>query len=504
MGSLTSSPDAVLRGQQRPRIECAPLYLTSAGEDACDLAAVAGLDLQDWQRYVLERSLGEGPGGKWAAFEVALLVSRQNGKNIIAEARELAGALLFGEQSILHTAHRFDAALDAFNKLVSRLRGCPALMEYVLGYEGDPEAEHIRGFRTSHGFESITFVNGTTISYKTRAQEMGRSFSVDGLLLLDEAFALTGQQVGALLPTMAAQTITGNPQVWYLSSAGMRSSAVLEALRERGINQPEGDDRLAYFEWSCDSEADGFDETDPMQWAIANPSMGTFITPDYIRSEYASMQADPEQFRRERLGIWAPPDEDPPVIDPGAWQACADPEARRGPGRIFFGVDVPPSRESAVIVAASELPDGRAHIVVVDQGPGTTWVGQRLRDLLDSHPGSRVVVDAGGAASALQTELRRHRVAPTLITMREYAQACGMFFDAVEARSLVHIGQSQLDEAVAGARIRPLGESLWAWKRKSALADISPLVGASLALLGLRRSPSSVSKPSGPRGVIWS
>ena len=502
---MTNSPDAALRGRQRPRIECYPLYITSAGEDAVDLAAVAGLNLLDWQQYVLASSLGEGPGGKWLAFEVGLVAPRQNGKNAIVEARELAGSLLFGEQRIMHTALRFDAALDAFEKLTRRLRGCPDLMEYVLGYEGDPEAEHIPGFRTSHGFESIAWVNGSTISYKTRAPEMGRSFSTDGLLVLDEAFAVTSTQIGSLLPTLAAQTITGNPQVWYTSSAGKRSSAVLESLRERGTTRPDGDDRLAYFEWSCDPDADDFDEADPVCWARANPSLGELITVDYIRSEYRAMRADPEQFRRERLGIWAPPDEDPPVLDLEAWASCADSDAKHGPGRLFFGVDVPPSRESAVIVAATELADGRAHIVIVDQGTGVTWVGQRLRELLDAHPGSRVVVDAGGAASALQTELRRYRVSPTLVTMREYAQACGIFFDTVEARRVVHIDQAQLNDAVAGARIRPLGESLWAWKRKNALADISPLVAASLALLGLRRAPSSAAhKPRGPRGVIFS
>lgn len=498
--ALTSSRDAAPVGRQRPRLECYPLYRSSAGQDAIDVAALAGIDLDDWQRYVLERALGEGHRGRWAAFEVGLVVPRQNGKNIVLEARELAGALLFGERRIIHTAHRYDAAMDAFEKLVARLRAHPDLMEYVWGYQGDPEAERVSGFRTSHGFESVRFVNGATIAYKTRTPEMGRSFSVDGLIVLDEAYALTGQQIGSLLPTLAAQTVIGNPQIWYTSSAGKRASDVLEALRDRGTAGQ--DERLAYFEWSCDETAEGFDEGSEECWAQANPSYGIRISAEYVRSEREALRADPEQFRRERLGVWAPPDTDPPVISPEAWAACADPEARRGPGRIFFGVDVPPSRESAVVVAASELEDGRVHVVVVDQGAGVAWVGQRLRDLLDAHPGSRVVVDAGGAASALQAELRRYRVSPVLVRMREYAQACGLFFDAVEARQVVHIGQEQLDAAVAGARIRPLGESLWAWRRRSALADISPLVGASLALLGVRRSPSPSTRPSGPRGVV--
>jgi hypothetical protein len=46
----------------------------------------------------LEHSLGEKATGSWAAFTVGLMVSRQNGKGSILEARELAGLFLLGER----------------------------------------------------------------------------------------------------------------------------------------------------------------------------------------------------------------------------------------------------------------------------------------------------------------------------------------------------------------------------------------------------------------------
>src|SRR4051812_49912064 len=97
-------------GVQRPRVSNVPVYATSAGQEAADLAASAGLVLDPCQRLVLDGALGERPDGRWSAFEVGLLVSRQNGKGSILEARGLAGAFLFGGQPILPSGPKFQTA----------------------------------------------------------------------------------------------------------------------------------------------------------------------------------------------------------------------------------------------------------------------------------------------------------------------------------------------------------------------------------------------------------
>ena len=78
-------------GSQTPRILFRPPSLSSAGQEAVDLAASAGLFLDPWQQLALDVGLAERDDGKWAAFEVGLIVARQNGKNSVLEARELAG-----------------------------------------------------------------------------------------------------------------------------------------------------------------------------------------------------------------------------------------------------------------------------------------------------------------------------------------------------------------------------------------------------------------------------
>ncbi len=84
-----------------------PPAVSSAGLEAVELAASAGLHLDRWQSELLVGALGERADGRWAAFEVGLVVGRQNGKGSVLEARELAGIFLFGEELILHSAHEF-------------------------------------------------------------------------------------------------------------------------------------------------------------------------------------------------------------------------------------------------------------------------------------------------------------------------------------------------------------------------------------------------------------
>ena len=140
------SPNAVrdvARGCQRPRIcqvpECAD---SSAADDAIELAAMAGLVLDDWQQFVLRNSLGERADGTWAAPTVGLVCPRQNGKNAILEARELAGLFVFKESVIVHSAHEQATASEQFRRVESLI---DAAVVYELGGRSR-EARQRRGF----------------------------------------------------------------------------------------------------------------------------------------------------------------------------------------------------------------------------------------------------------------------------------------------------------------------------------------------------------------------
>src|SRR5260370_15108121 len=93
----------------------------------------------------------------WAAFEVGLIVSRQNGKGAILEARELAGLFILGEQLIIHTPHEFKTCNEAFRPLLMLIEKCPDL------------DHRLSPVRTSHGEEGIELTTGQRQPFLARS-----------------------------------------------------------------------------------------------------------------------------------------------------------------------------------------------------------------------------------------------------------------------------------------------------------------------------------------------
>ena len=251
--SVLDVPPGRLLGDQRPRICSVPPALSSAGAEAVELAATAGIVLDPWQAFILDRALGERSDGRWSSFEVGLIVSRQNGKGTVLEARELAGLFLFGEELILHSAHEFKTAADAFRRIARVVQ------------DNRQFSRHVKAIRTANGNEIIELKSGQRLRFVARSAGSGRGFTAD-TVILDEAYELGDKEMEALLPTLSARE---NPQVWYASTAGGPGSVQLGRVRERGLR---GDRSLAFFEWSAD-ESD--DPADPATWAKANPAWGS-------------------------------------------------------------------------------------------------------------------------------------------------------------------------------------------------------------------------------------
>lgn len=448
---------------------------------------LAGKPLDEWQAHVLEGAMGERPDGRWTAFEVGLVVPRQNGKNVIIEARELAGLFILGDRVIIHSAHQFKTARKSFRDMERLVRNTPSLHSQVLGYKGQGSWEDIRGIRQNGTELSIELQNGCKLEYQARSGGGGRGFTGD-LIVLDEAYDLSVDEIAAMLPTMAARSMDGNPQIWYTSSAGLPKSEALANLRERGTGG--ASPRLAYYEWSAPDDAESADVD---AWYAANPGLGVRISEEWIRETELESDMGDEQFRRERLGIWAQVGGES-AISPSAWRRCLDPGSQPG-DRLAFAVDVPPSRDMATIAAVSERPDGVRHVSIVAREEGTAWVAERLRELKEKWSPVAVILDEGSAAGALLPDVKRARVRTQALNMRQYGQACAAVYDAVQQGKLAHVGYEDLDRAVEAAQMKPMGESLWKWDRKTQVADISPLIAVTHAWHGLtarsRRAPDT-------------
>ncbi|MDQ3432563.1 MAG: terminase large subunit [Actinomycetota bacterium] len=464
------------RGVQAPRISTVPDgIVSSTGQEAVELAAMAGLILDPWQQMVLDKGLGERADGRWSAFEVAVNVPRQNGKGAVIEARELAGLFLLGEQAILHSAHEFKTAKTAFRRIEALVKNCDGLRKRV------------KAVRYTTGEESIELLTGQVLRFLARSGGSGRGFSAD-CNILDEAMILGDDAMGALMPTMSA---IDNPQIWYLSSAGIGSPSVqLGRLRRRAMNTEVKDPSLAYFEWSADGCTDECgarctehdDPQDPACWARANPALGIRLSHEHTLNERLTLS--PHIFGRERLGLGDYPSDvfdTWQVIGQDAWRALAD--SGSAPGEtVAFALDVTPERSHAAISVAGAY--GQAvHVEVVDHRPGTGWVVERIRELSQTWSPCAIVVDAGGPAGSLIPEMEKAGLTIVSPKVREVAAACGQFYDAVTGQSLSHLDQAPLASALAGAKQRPLGDA-WAWARRGTSVDLSPLVAATLATWG--------------------
>lgn len=461
-----------MQGAQRPRHLSLPPRTSSAGQEAVELAALAGLVLDPWEAFVLEHALAEREDGRWAAFEVGVVVPRQNGKGAILEARELAGLFLLRERLIIHSAHQFDTSLEAFRRLLTLIEDTPEL------------DRRVKRTSKSHGEEGIELKGGSRIRFRTRTKGGGRGFTSD-CLILDEAMILPEFSHGALLPTLSARP---NPQVWYTGSAVDQTvhedGVVLARIRERGIAG--GAEALAYFEWSVDGrDPDAVTEelaSDESAWAQANPGLGIRISAEHIGYELRSM--DKRTFAVERLGIgdW-PSLEQQETIALSLWDELAD-RLSRPNDPVGLAFDITPDRSRGAIGAAGRREDGLAHVEVIEERRGAGWIPGRLVELAERHRVGAIVCDASGPAASLIQSLEDAGLEVTTVTAREHAQACGRLYDAVHEKTLRHLGTSELRDAVRGAATRSLGDA-WAWSRKSSSVNIAPLVACTLALWAL-------------------
>lgn len=486
-----------LAAAERPRVLQLPKFGTSAGDEAVDLAASAGLMLDPWQKFVLRNSLGERSDSRWAAFEVGLIVARQQGKGTVLEARELAGLVLFGERVIMHTAHELKTSMKHFNRLINLFEA------------SDDLRKRVKQVYRSNGKEGLLMSSGQTLECIARSKGSGRGYTGD-LVVLDEAYALTAEQLEATMPTMLA---ADNAQVWYTSSPPLDavSGQVLMSVRDRA--EAGRSARLAWFDYGLAGSLDRLDKIDlddKANWFAALPALRS----GRIREENVQTMRDllPTDlgFAREILGVW------PPglgkafrVISADDWRDAEDSGSELA-GDFVLSAAVSVDRSRSAIAAVGAREDGLLHAEITstplraDNRNGTGWVVPRLVEISKRQRPVLIVLDEFGPTGSLIPELKRAlddefgpTDAPEVLGLgtAAVARAWGQFYDNVSGpdisgRNLRHIGQPELTAAVAGADTRSLGDGK-TWDRRSPSVDITPVVACTHAAYGWSMRPGA-------------
>jgi phage terminase large subunit-like protein len=416
-----------------------------------------------WQGLVADVAGELDPTTGMPAYrEVRVTVPRQSGKTTLILVVEVDRCIAWGDaQRCLYAAQDRNNSRSKWEEQTELLRRTPLAKAFTT--------------RRQTGMERMVFPStGSIIGITASGETSGHGQTLD-LGVIDEAFAQQDERlVQAFRPAMLTRPAA---QLWIVSTMGTEESVFLHDRVDDGRARVEAGERsgVAYFEWSA---GDDDDPDDPATWWGCMPALGVTVTEDVIRVDHDSLP--PDEFARAYLNRRTSAGR--PVIDIAAWLACRDPLSQLR-GVPCFAVDVTPDRAWGSIACAGWRDDQRVHVEIVEHRPGTDWLVARVAELYKQWHPWPVVVDPAGPAGSLLVDLAALDVMTDTTGAREYAHACGQFYDAVTDRAIVHLDQPVLNTAIGEARKRVLGDA-WAWARKTG-GDVSPLVAVTLARYGL-------------------
>jgi hypothetical protein len=470
-----------------------------------EIARELGTPLMPWQQYVADVALEVDPETNHLAFrDVVLTVPRQSGKTTLLLAvmvqRALATQAFGGAQTIDYTAQ---------NRLYARKKWED---EHVVAVQKSAFGELCR-IRKSVAMEAIIWQNGSRHQIISGTETAAHGEVLD-LGVIDEAFAQRDFRLEqALKPAMQTRD---QAQLWVVSTAGDRRSAFLRSkvdagreLTQRGVNRG-----ICYFEWSAEEtdepgSVDTWKRCMPALKHPANPAGTTSV--ETVAADFASM--DLPEFKRAYLNLWDTR-RGAGVIPDDDWAACLR-RTSRVADPVALAFDISPDHRSGAIAAAgvSTADPDAVHVEIVDHRSGTSWMVDRLAELVARHHPSNLICDATGPAGSLLAALSNHGIEVTVASTRDHINACGALFEAVTGRRpagedgtsrprrVLHLGQPELDAAVAGADRRQVNDA-WLWTRRSSNADISPLVAVTLARWGHETAPEPVPETD-PALSVW-
>lgn len=490
--------------QSSTELTCLPRFSTprtsrkTYGPLVGEVAINLGYRFLPWQQYVCDVALEVDPvTGLLVYRECCLTVPRQSGKT----------ALLLAV--MVHRAHAFITARERKQRILysaqSRIAARAKWEDEHLDILERSRYKRDYVVRKQIGQEAIRWNNGSLHGITSNKETSGHGETLD-LGVIDEAFAQEDSRMEqAFKPAMRTRD---QPQIWINSTAGTRKSVFLRNKVDTGrqITQTQaelfddlGPSRVVeapvfkgscYFEWSAPDDAE---PGDPETWRSCMPALGLTQPLDAVQHEFNT--TDLADFRRSSLNQWQ--DDFPDlwlVIREAEWLSQVDPRSKPV-GRLVFAIDTTPERTFTSISVCGRRTDGRYHVETIANRPGTSWAVDAMKKLAKQWDGRawrvQVVIDSASAAASMITELEDAGIEVIKTSAQQYVQACGRFYDYVVGGKVMHLGEARMTVAVSGAVKRVL-EAAWAWARKGIDLDISPLVGATLALYGFTTTDPDV------------
>lgn len=455
-----------------------PRGVVATGWPAVEAKCVElGIRFRPWQPDVGRVILAKRDNGKYAATVggTGLSIPRQVGKTFLVGAISFALCLLRPNLTVIWTAHRLRTADETFGKMqafAKRKRIAPHILKFVLG----------------SGDEAIVFRNGSRILFGARERGFGRGFDEVDVLIFDEAQILTENALDDMVPATNQSRQPTSALMLFMGTPPKPADPgeVFTRMRAEALDAEDHD--TGWIEFGTDENyrptpaPAPLTEADWRQVAKANPSFPA----DTPREAVLRMRKKlgPESFLREGLGIWDRKAAIKVVVASDVWQAlAADAEAPpQDAAPDALAVDM--SHDRVVVIDGCWASEASTYVEVLalnlsDSFSAVEWLAERAGRRIP------VVIDGMSPAASLVPELRRRKVKVVSTSAADMAKACGGFYDDVMAGRLTHANQKQLNDAVAGAQKRRIGDAGgWGWDRKDPAVNIAPLVAATLARFG--------------------
>lgn len=471
-----------MKGSQEPRIKVEPPRTATDGSDAGLLMSEYGHTLDPWQQEILDCWLGIDETGKYNVTSAGLALPRQNGKNVVIEAREFFGLVINGEK-ILHTAHQVRTSKKSFRRLAA-----------LFNDKRHPEiTDMVKTIRYTNGEEAIELTNGGVIEFSARSRQAARGFDGISLVVYDEAQELTDDQIEAIMATLSASA-TGNRQLIYAGTPPYPGCPGEVFRRRRTVCTTDPGKHDCWHEWSVFADdSSQIDITDKSLWYMTNPALGIRLDEDFTLEELKSMSQD--GFARERLGWWSPIIEKhiEPAIDPQAWEDCksTDPKPK---GKTAYGVKFSADASEVVLCGAACPKDGKARVSLIERKPtgqGIRWLADWLNHRVSV--GCCVVIDGKNGVDVLIERIHdTWRFKDSVIRPRatDMIAAVSMLTNEINERTVTwYAEQEALSDSALSSVKRPISGG-WGFGGD----DSAPIEAAALALWGCRTSKRDPSK----------
>ena len=422
-----------------------------------------------WQRSAAD-VLGELlPDGRYAYPIAVVMVPRQCGKTTFVFDVAIGRALERPDYRAAYTAQTGHVVTERFGDRFTEISGTILAGRLTT--------------RRSSGTERITTPGRSYVKAFPPIDGALRGSALD-LVVVDEAQEVD-DRLGAALDRTILPTFTtrARRQLLLIGTAGTDASAYLRRYLDAARA---GEPGFAVIEYGAE---DADDLEAEATWIARHPGLGALTDLDTLRQARAAM--GPAGFAREYLNVWSRVSSH--VIPPDAW-AELQVEDDLPAGRLCLSVDVDHDRATAAIAVAG----AEGHLELLELLPPEAAAGRVLE--LAEAAGAPIALDSVGPVATVLDDLRRlippaqHERRLLVMHSQDGAVAAAAHLHDNPAGALSIWPNPALDEAVAAATIRKLGEG-FAWSKRASSAPLAPLVAIGAARWGFAHLPPEPARP---------